>query len=63
MNKNQKFIIQCINCGNKHKRTIKWLENAHHLACDGCDIELDVDEVVNDIDNNARRAVYKAYPK
>lgn len=63
MKKNEKIILQCADCGHKHKKTIKWLENASHLECDDCDTQLDVEEIMDDIEADPSQPVYKAYPR
>ncbi len=63
MKKSEKIILQCADCGHKHKKTIKWLENANHLECEDCDTELDIDEIMDDIKSEPDQSVYKAYPR
>ncbi len=63
MKKNEKFFIQCADCGHRHKRSVKWLENATHLECDGCDIELDIEEIMDDIYQHPEQDTFKVYPR
>ncbi len=49
MNKHEKFTLQCADCDSRFKRSLKWLENAHNLYCNKCQVDLDIDEVVNEI--------------
>lgn len=63
MKKNQKFILQCMECNHRHRRSFKWLENNHHFPCDHCDTELDIDEIVDDIYDQPDKELFKVYPR
>ncbi len=64
MNKHDKITLQCADCDCKYKRTVKWLENAHYLHCMKCQVDLDIDEVINEILlTDERKDVYLIYQK
>jgi len=64
MNKHDKIILQCADCDFKYKKSLKWLENTHTFICSSCDVELDIDEVINDIVNDDNdQQVFTIYQK
>ncbi|GAA4812169.1 hypothetical protein GCM10011365_25170 [Marinicella pacifica] len=63
MKKNQKFILECADCKHLHRKSFKWLENTHHFICDGCDTELDIDEIVDEIYDKPEQERFKIYPR
>jgi len=64
MNKHDKITLQCADCDQKYKKTLKWLENAHTLVCAHCDAELDIDEVYNDVmTSDDDQELYVVYQK
>jgi peptide subunit release factor 1 (eRF1) len=64
MNKHEKIVLQCADCEFKYKKTLKWLENTHSFVCSHCNVELDIDEVINEImSSEVPQDVYTIYQK
>lgn len=66
MSKREKVTLQCADCSSKFFKTIDWLESAHYLYCARCQVDLDIDEVINEIlltDELQREDIYLIYQR
>lgn len=66
MSKREKITLKCADCYSKFIKTMGWLETAHYLYCARCQVELDIDEVINEIlitDDLEREDEYFVYQR